>query len=43
MMRFKMLMHNLCLRRTKRMNLSGKPLLKLPPMRQIVHKVRFHI
>ncbi|KAI9224876.1 SNF2 family N-terminal domain-containing protein [Blastocladiella britannica] len=41
--RFKALMCSLCLRRTKGMRLAGKPLLELPEMRQMIHKVPFSL
>ncbi|ORZ38954.1 SNF2 family N-terminal domain-domain-containing protein [Catenaria anguillulae PL171] len=40
--KFKALMQTICLRRTKRMKLNGKPLLELPPFRSIVHKIGFN-
>ncbi|KAI9183819.1 hypothetical protein H9P43_002871 [Blastocladiella emersonii ATCC 22665] len=39
--RFKLLMRTVCLRRTKIMQLAGKPILKLPEIKHHVHKVPF--
>jgi SWI/SNF-related matrix-associated actin-dependent regulator of chromatin subfamily A3 len=39
--KFRLMMKGLCLRRTKNMKLSGKPLLELPKIVYLVHKIPF--
>ncbi|KAL7750815.1 hypothetical protein RI367_003772 [Sorochytrium milnesiophthora] len=38
---FRRIMQMLCMRRTKTMKLKGKPILELPPISYMVHKVQF--